>query len=69
MEKKDIIQCVLFIISVGVQFITTMVLYEVKFKMFTVIKFFFLPMAGLLALSLYVFALWISKYLFINWSS
>lgn len=69
MEKKDIIQCVLFIISVGVQFITTMVLYEVKFKMFTVIKFFFLPMAGLLALSLYVFALWISKSLFINWSS
>ena len=37
-------------------------MYQVKFKMFTVIKFFLLPMGFVFALSLFVLAIRLSKF-------
>jgi hypothetical protein len=62
LEGKNLtLELALFIAAIITQLVTTLVLYEVKFKMFTVIKFFFLPMGALFALSLYVLAIKLSK--------
>jgi hypothetical protein len=62
LEGKNLtLELALFIAAIIAQLVTTLVLYEVKFKMFTVIKFFFLPMGALFALSLYVLAIKLSK--------
>lgn len=62
LEGKNLtLELALFIAAIIAQLVTTLVLYEVKFKMFTVIKFFFLPIGALFALSLYVLAIKLSK--------
>jgi hypothetical protein len=59
--KNLTLELILFVSAIVTQLTTTLVLYEVKFKMFTVIKFFFLPMGALFALSLYVLGIKLCK--------
>jgi len=53
-------------VAIFVQLSTSIALYEVRFKMFSVIKFFFIPIAILFALSLFVVMIRLSKPLLVT---
>jgi len=62
LEGKNLkLELILYVAAIALQLALTLVLYLVKFKMFTVIKFFFLPMGGLFFLSLYVLGIKLGK--------
>jgi hypothetical protein len=52
----------LFLGSMALQLATSLVLYFVKFKMFSMIKFFFIPIALLFALSMCTVCVKLCKY-------